>query len=80
MEEQINIDGYKNLAAAVVEQAIKDYRSALKRIRRHPDDANAIRIISDCERFFRNEISLYSDLDGESIIRIVREKVEKELK
>lgn len=76
MAEEYNIDGYKNLASAVVVKAVKDYRSALKRLRRKPKDIYANKMKNDCERFFRNEIGIYSELDGESIMRIVREQVE----
>lgn len=78
MKEQYNIDGYKNLAAAVVEKAVRDYKHALRVLKRNPNRENAIRMKEDCERFFRNDIGMYSELDGESIIRIINEKVEKE--
>lgn len=76
MTEEYNIDGYKNLASAVVVKAVKDYRSALKRLQRKPKDIYGNKMKNDCERFFRNEIGIYSELDGESIMRIIREQVE----
>lgn len=76
MEEQYNIDGYKELANAVVIKAVKDYENALKRLKRKPNDINANRMKNDCERFFRNEISIYTDLDGEAIMRIIKQKVD----
>lgn len=76
MEEQYNIDCYKELANAVVIKAVKDYENALKRLKRKPNDINANRMKNDCERFFRNEISIYTDLDGESIMRIIKQKVD----
>lgn len=75
MEETYNIDGYKELANAVVIKAVKDYENALKRLKRKPNDINANRVKNDCERFFRNEISIYTDLDGEAIMRIIKQKV-----
>lgn len=33
-----NLEGYERLRAAVVEQAVKDYRRALRRLYNHPDD------------------------------------------
>ena len=31
------MNGYQNLANAIIEQAVKDYREALRRLKRHPD-------------------------------------------
>ncbi len=76
MEEQYNIDGYKDLANAVVIKVVNDYENALKRLKRKPNDINANRMKNDCERFFRNEISIYTDLDGEAIMRIIKQKVD----
>lgn len=75
MEDHYNIDGYKELANAVVIKSVKDYENALKRLKRNPSDINANRMKNDCERFFRNEISIYTDLDGEAIMRIIKQKV-----
>ena len=68
-------DGIERLCAAVVNQAAKDYQSALRVLQRRPNDIQARRMTADCESFFRNEIELYSDLDGESIIRKIRQMV-----
>lgn len=74
--DNFNIDGCEKLCAAVIERAISDYRPALKRLKRNPHDLAAKRMKNDCERFFRDEIGIYSDLDGETIIRIIRNQVE----
>lgn len=74
--ETCNINGYEKLSAAVVEKAVRDYRFALKRLRRNPDDISADRTKNDCERFFRYEIGIYCSLDGETIMRIIRDQVE----
>ena len=63
------IEGYERLCAAIVERAAIDYKGALLRLRRHPYDTSAQRMVSDCERFFRNEISMYVDVDGEKRLR-----------
>lgn len=34
----------------------------------------------ECERFFRKDMELYSDLDGEVIIKAIRKRVDKEMK
>lgn len=74
------MEGYQRLAAAVVEQAAKDYTRALRRLYRHPKDEKAKRGKEECERFFRRDMGMYSDLDGESIIRAIREKVDQEVR
>ncbi len=66
----MNESGLRELCAAVVRTAIYDYRAALK----YPNGPAAYYRV-DCEHFFRRELSLYSDLDGENIMRLVREQV-----
>lgn len=75
-----NMDGYWRLAAAVVETAVIDYTRALRRLRRNPHDQDALHGKRECERFFRHDIDLYSDLDGETIIRAIQEKVDREMR
>lgn len=70
------VRAYENLSAAVVMRAVLDYEWAL----RNPMNEMALKIISDCERFFMNEITMYSELDGKVIMKVVRKKVEKEQK
>ena len=75
-----NMDGYRRLTAAVVETAVIDYTRALRRLRRNPHDGDALHGKRECERFFRYDMDLYSDLDGETIIRAIREKVDREMR
>lgn len=74
-----NIDGCERMAGAVVIQAVRDYRSALKRLYRHPNDIGANKIRDDCERFFECEVSTYSVIDGLAIMDAVRKRVDKEM-
>ena len=71
MSEDYNIEGYTTLAAAVVEKAVDDYRLALRRLHRNPRDTEANKLKNDCERFFNNEIGIYTELDGRTIMRKV---------
>ncbi len=75
-----NDDGYRMLAAAIVEQAVADYRKALRRLRKHPEDDSARYRKEECERFFRERMNRYvdADLDGEAVIRAIRDRVDKE--
>lgn len=78
--EQYCMEGYEALAAAVVEKAVKEYRLALRILHKKPNDIYAQNTKKECEIFFRKNIELYSDLDGEAIIKAVRERVEKEMR
>lgn len=77
--QKYNIDGYERLAVAVVKKAVEDYWSALKRLHRHPKAIQANKILDDCERFFNDEISYYSDLDGLAIKSAVQKRVDEEM-
>ena len=41
--DSCNLEGYERLCVAVVEQAVKDYRRALRRLYNHPDDRAALK-------------------------------------
>ena len=36
------MNGYQALANGIIEQAVKDYREALRKLKKHPDDKAAI--------------------------------------
>lgn len=58
-------EGYKELAAAIVERAVWDYRNALKR----KNNSEVHRL----EKFFLSGwFELLSDYDGDEIMRIIR--------
>ena len=45
-------DGWGDLAQAIILQAVKDYRTALKGLKKHPDNREFLKLKKDCERFF----------------------------
>lgn len=45
---------YTNLANAIIIQAAKDYKKALRRLKKFPKDKEALHTKRDCERFFRS--------------------------
>ncbi len=47
-------DGYRELADAVIMLAVEDYRYALRRLRKRPDNPRAAKLALSCERFFRS--------------------------
>lgn len=71
-------ESYENLRIAIVKQAADDYRRALKTLRRRPKDLNALHMKVECERFFRDGIEKYSDLDGEMLMRGIQNRVKRE--
>lgn len=68
---------YEELANAIILQAVKDYRTALrKKCSSHKEDSATIR---DCEKFFRSEyFTILTKVDGEMIMRRIKEEIENE--
>ena len=67
---------YEELAHAIILQAVKDYRKALRQLKRNPEYGKAIEMKEDCERFFRSES--FQDLtkvDGPWLMRKLQEEV-----
>lgn len=48
------MNGWQALANGIVEQAVKDYRAALKTLRRHPDSKVAMAEAMEIEKFFHS--------------------------
>lgn len=62
--------GYEDLANAIILQAIRDYRSALRVLHKYPNDRAAQYQVKDIERFFRSEwFSVLTGACPEQIIR-----------
>ena len=66
----MNDDGIKNLAMAIVFQAVQDYKKALK----HNDKVE----IHNLEKWFRgNQYKTLFSIDGEYLIRKIKEVIKK---
>ena len=65
-----------NIQNPFVKLAADDYRRALIRLRRHSKDTNALHTKIECELFFRKDIEMYSDMDGEVLIKGIQEAPE----
>lgn len=64
------ITNYENLANAIILQAVKDYRTALKCIKVNPRNKSALADKGEIERFFRSSwFSVLTSVDGEMLIR-----------
>lgn len=71
------IDPYENLANSIVLLAVKDYRDALKKLKKWPRNEAAQIMKSEVERFFRS--AWYRELtsvDGEYLISKLQAEVE----
>ena len=69
-------DPYERLANAVVLQAVSDYRVALKKIKAHPKNREAISEALEIEKFFRSGwYSQLTDVDGEYLIRRLQDEI-----
>lgn len=68
-----NEDGLENLANAIILQAVKDYRKALKGY--SIDGRNCSSVVSECERFFRSEwFRVLTNVNGEYLITRIRKE------
>lgn len=62
-------DPYRNLANAIVVQAAKDYRKALRQLRRNPIYETARNEKNEVERFFHSEWFQYlTDADPDYLL------------
>ena len=69
-------DNYQNLANAIVVQAVKDYRWALKKLLESPDDLKAKNRLLEIEVFFNSDYyRLLTDLDSKLLVRKLRQEV-----
>ena len=67
---------YKELANAIIVQAVKDYREALRLLNMNPNDKSAQHDKRSIERFFRSEwFSILTDLNGELLMKKLKEEV-----
>ena len=74
------MESYQALANAIVELAVKDYKTALKYHFRHPDKQEYENDVASLERFFRSGwYGMLTDLDGEYLMNGVRAMVRKEV-
>ena len=67
---------YERLANAIILQAAKDYRLALKILNKHPQSSKALYIKKEVEQFFHsNWYSLLTTIDPEMIIHKLNQEV-----
>ena len=70
------IDCYEKLANAIVLQAVKDYRLALKRLAKYHRNESALYTKREVERFFRSEwYASLTAVEPEMLIKKLKEEV-----
>lgn len=63
-------DNWADLANAIIIQAAKDYRRAIRVLKLHPHHAKAVKQKSEIEEFFRSKwCAALSGIDGEVLIK-----------
>ena len=71
------MDSYEKLANAIALQAVKDYRTALKRVARHPKDRDGLATKNECERFFCSGwFGVLTGIDPEMLMRKLQMEVQ----
>ena len=72
-------ENYQALANAIILQAVKDFRPAYRRLKKHPNDKNAQNTVRGITKFFCSPyFNVLCDLDGPSVLnQIMREIDEK---
>ena len=66
-------EAYERLAAAIVVQAVKDYKGALRKEARGKATDSTQGTIISCEHFFKSDwFQMLSDLDGVALMQKVR--------
>lgn len=73
--EETKMAPWQSLANAIVISAAKDYRAALRRLRRRPNSKTALSGIAELERFFRSDwYRTLTNVDGELLIQKLKEE------
>lgn len=68
---------YENLAQAIIVLACKDYRRALKKLKKDKWNADAKAIMREVESFFHSyEFSIYTELDPDMLLSRLKMEVQ----
>ena len=72
------MNGYQALANGIIEQAVKDYRDALHRLKKHPDDKAAMKEAMELEEFFHASwYGVLTQVDPDYLIDRLRKETVK---
>ena len=68
-------DPYQNLAQAIVLSGVKDWRSAVKKLKKRPKHEPSLQMKVECERFFLSEwFETLTSVDGEVILKKLKQE------
>lgn len=74
--KKLSENPYEALANAIVLQAVNDYRVALKKVKKNPNNRDALDEALQIERFFRSQwYQVLTSVDGEYLINRLRREV-----
>ena len=77
MSTAISMDPYQALGNAVVLQAVKDYRDAVKKLSRGKKNSSAEATKAECERFFKSgHFNIFTSLDGVALLSQLEKEAE----
>ncbi|MDO4515185.1 MAG: hypothetical protein Q4B72_14285 [Lachnospiraceae bacterium] len=69
-------DPYEALGKAIILQAVKDYRTALKKVKRNPQNRMALDEALTIEKFFRGPLfSVITSVDPEYLIGKLQDEI-----
>ena len=70
------MDFYTDLANAIIIQAVKDYRNALKTLKHYPRYEPAKKVVAEVEEFFRSEwYRTLTSVDADMLMRKIRREI-----
>ena len=68
--------GYRDLADAIILQAVTDYRRAHWKLRQCEQHKEALEAIAECEGFFRSTwFSMLCSLDGDQLLQDLKREM-----
>lgn len=77
MSATTSMDPYQALGNAVVLQAVKDYRDAVKKLSRGKKNSSAETTKAECERFFKSgHFNIFTSLDGVALLSQLEKEAE----
>lgn len=69
------IKNYQNLGNAVILQSVKDWRDAVRRLKRKPNNKQALEEKESCEDFFLSDwFDILTSVRGEDLLRKLKEE------
>lgn len=74
----VDMTGAEQLSAAIILQAVKDYRTAMRRLKKHPEHPAAQAMRREVEQFFLSEwFQKLSTADGAQILKQLQKEAEQ---